>query len=117
MENRSLVVTRTAFPNLGQSLLVGLRACCVINRLPILIEDSQSIHVVPLAFGSPTGTQSAMDRFCALLQLVWGRRRPDRVIPGSSHTPISHAARGIRLPGFVERETGFFIRKRMEQSY
>src|SRR5215510_9862337 len=93
VENRSLVIIRMALADLGQCLLVSLYAASVIDRLPILIKHSQGIDVVALALGLCASGQSALYSLFALLQLIWRRRRPYRVIPSPGNTPVSYATR------------------------
>src|SRR5262245_39331519 len=105
-----------AFADLSQSLLVSLYTASVVDRLPILVEHGQGVDVVALPLGLRASGQSELYRLCALLQLIWRRRRPYRVIPGSGHAPISHATGRVGFGGFIECHARFLIAERMQQS-
>ena len=92
VENRSLVVAGIAFAYFTQRLFVIFRPRSMIHPLPVLVENRERIDVVALAGSLGVGDQSSIKSRCALPHLIGRRRRPDRVIPGPRHAPMTHHA-------------------------
>ena len=114
VEDGGLVVGGVAVANSGQGLFVILRARGVIDTLPVLIKDREGLDVVAFAAGLGIEREGAVERGCALLQLLRRGRRPDRVIPGARDAPPRHGAGRVGLGSGVVRDPRFLVTEGME---
>jgi len=86
----------------------------MVDLVGIFVEDFERGDVIALALCTRSKLLRLFNRAPTTLQLARRRRRPQRMVAGHRHAPVSHAALRIPCRNFFECLFGFFVLKGMQ---
>ena len=117
IEDRRLGIVRVTYVDLLHGFLIGLGASLVVDLVRFLVECVHGRDVVPFAFR--LRARSLCFFYCSrsVFQIRRGRRCPQGMVVGHSHSPVGHAARGITLGDFREGLCRLFVPERMQHRH
>src|SRR5437879_2967398 len=93
---------------------VSERPRFVVKLAGVSIKNFQGRDVISLALSTYAHDLCLFDGARSLLQLCRGRRRPDGMVVGHGHAPVTHTASRVSDGNLGERLFSLFILERME---